>query len=77
MASPKRSFQKCYTKDSYARAIKRGAKKAGVDPWSPYQLRKMKATELDRTFGPNAAAAALGHKNVQTTLDHYIDPRIE
>ena len=76
-ANPRRRFNACYRRDTYALAIKRACKRAGVPVFSPYQLRKLRGTEIDRQFGAETAAAVLGHKDVATTLRHYIDPRRE
>ena len=56
-----------YDTQSYARAIKRAAEKAGVPHWSPNQLRHTKATEVRSQFGLDAAASILGHAQVQVT----------
>ena len=56
-----------YRSDSYARAIKRAAKRAGVDHWSPYQLRHLFATQVRARFGLEAAQVALGHKTADVT----------
>ena len=58
---------RCYTKDSYNRAITRGSKKAGVDPWSPNQLRHNSATDLRAKVGIEATRTVLGHKSAGTT----------
>ena len=75
--NPLRRFNGCYRRDTYALAIKRACIRAGVPVWTPYQLRKLRGTELDRAFGAETAAAVLGHRDVATTLRHYIDPRRE
>ena len=74
-ANPRRRFNECYRRDTYALAIKRACKRAGVPVFSPYQLRKLRGTEIDREYGAVAAQAVLGHANVSTTLAYYIDPR--
>ena len=56
-----------YKPSSYARAISRAAKRAGVDHWSPYQLRHLYATQVRARFGLEAAQIALGHKNASVT----------
>ena len=56
-----------YTKDSYTRAIARACKRAGVDHWSPNQLRHSRATELRRTHGVEAAQTVLGHSRADVT----------
>lgn len=70
-----RVFNDFYRRDSYAVAIRRACRRAGVPVFTPYQLRKLRATQVDKLFGAETAAAVLGHSDVATTLRHYIDPR--
>jgi len=56
-----------YTKDSYGRAVRRAAKKAGVERWSPNRLRHSAATNIRREFGLEAAQTILGHASAQIT----------
>lgn len=56
-----------YTKDSYGRAVRRAAKKAGVELWSPNRLRHAAATEIRREFGLEAAQVVLGHSSADIT----------
>ncbi len=72
--NPSRRFNDYNRRDIYALAIKRACIRAGVLVWTPYQLRKMRGTEIDRAFGAETAAV-LGYKDVATTLRHHIDPR--
>ena len=51
-----------YSKDSYNWAIRKACLKAGVEPWSPNQLRHNCATRVRRLYGLDAAAAVLGHR---------------
>jgi integrase len=74
---PKREKREQYDVDSYRRAIKYGIKKVnklrakdGLDPipsWFPLQLRHSRATELNETFGIEAAAVSLGHAHADVT----------
>lgn len=48
------------------------AKAAGVSHWSPYQLRHLVATEIQRANGIEAAGYVLGHASINTT-QIYID----
>ncbi|MCA9120191.1 MAG: site-specific integrase [Planctomycetaceae bacterium] len=74
---PKREKRDRYDVDSYRRAIKYGIKKVnklrskeGLDPipnWFPLQLRHSRATELNQTFGIEAAAVSLGHAHADVT----------
>lgn len=56
-----------YKKDSYARAIARAAKRAGVEHWTPNQLRHTCATTVRRDHGLEAAQVILGHSGAKTT----------
>ncbi len=51
-----------YSKDSSNWAIRKACLKAGVEPWSPNQLRHNCATKVRRLYGLDAAAAVLGHR---------------
>jgi integrase len=53
--------------DSYRTAIKRALKRAGMEPWTPHQLRHTAATEIRRGAGLDAAQVLLGHASVRTT----------
>lgn len=76
-ARPRRTWGECYTATAYRNALQRACERAGVKPFTPYQIRKARATEIDREYGADAAAIQLGHRSVKTTIDHYIDPRTE
>lgn len=52
---------------TYEAEIRKAAKAAGVKPWTPNQLRHLKATELRRQFGLEASQIALGHKRADVT----------
>lgn len=62
-----RKMGDCYTKDSYARAIRRGCVKAGIIPWHPHQLRHNAATALRKVYGVEAAGVILGHSRTNVT----------
>jgi len=57
-----------YDTNTYAKAVKRGCEKAGIEPWSPNRLRHTKATELRAQFGIESAQVTLGHSTPNTTL---------
>jgi integrase len=65
--SPQRSPGESYTPESYARAVSRAAKAAGVERWHPHQLRHLCATRLRKRFGIEAARAVLGHSTLVVT----------
>jgi integrase len=68
--NPKQQPGEYYTKDSYRRAIQRAAKQAGVESWTPYQLRYTAAREAREKAGVEAAQALLGHSHPNMT-QHY------
>lgn len=60
-AKPRRKAGEKYDRSSYARAVRRAAKKAGVGTWSPHRLRHTFATEVRKTYGLEAVQVCLGH----------------
>ena len=56
-----------YTTATFAGAIRRACKKAGVDHWHPHQLRHSRATFLRKHYGIDVARAILGHGTIVTT----------
>ncbi|MEQ8846893.1 site-specific integrase [Botrimarina sp.] len=65
--SPLRTAGDRYTKDSYARAIARAAKRAKVEKWTPNQLRHTYATAVRRDHGLEATQILLGHSGAKVT----------
>jgi integrase len=57
-----------YTTASYGRAIERAARKAGVEPWNPNQLRHSAGMEAREKCGLDGARAMLGHDDPRTTM---------
>jgi integrase len=53
--------------DTYRRAIDRACRSAGIEPWSPNQLRHSAATRIRKEMGLEAAQAVLGHRLLETT----------
>lgn len=53
--------------NSYARAIKRAAKAAGVEGWSPNQIRHAGATRVAKMADLQTAQLMLGHADIRTT----------
>ena len=64
---PKKCLGERYRVSSYALAIARGCKRAGIPHWHPHQLRHTKATEIRREAGLDAARAVLGHRSPKIT----------
>jgi integrase len=66
-AKPKRSAGPSYTDGAYRRAIHRACERAGVEKWSPNQIRHTAATEFKNRYGWEVARVILGHRAVNTT----------
>ena len=62
-----------FTKDVLARAIRRACIDAGIEPWTPYQLRYLRLGECRRQGGREMARSVAGHSNA-TMTDHYAPP---
>jgi integrase len=56
-----------YDRRTYRQAIIRACRKAGIEPWSPLQLRHAAATKIRESFGLEAAQVILGHSRVDST----------
>ena len=67
MANPRRAPRNHYDRQSYARAISRACKVAGVPKWHPNQLRHTCGTHVRKMFGAEAAQIFLGHEKLSTT----------
>lgn len=65
--NPKRLPGKNYSTESYAHAIHKACKKAGVPAWGPNRLRHNAATFLRKEFGIEAARVVLGHSSAVVT----------
>lgn len=58
----------------YGRFVKKACKAAGIDPWTPHQIRKARATEVMRRYENEAAAAAAIGDTPEVAAKVYIDP---
>ena len=56
-----------YSVDSYRQAIHRACDKAGVERWSPNQLRHTVGTDIRQKYGLEAAQVTLGHSQADVT----------
>jgi integrase len=65
-----------YSTNAYDNVIECAAAKAGVQHWSPNQIRHRFATNTDRDVSREAAMIALGHTK-QSTTAIYIDEDAE
>ena len=63
---PKRPPRDHYDHHSYARAIARACKKAGVPHWHPHQLKHVCATDVRKKYWLEAARAYLRHTKLST-----------
>lgn len=68
----KRILRDHYTKNTYARAIRRACERAGVPHWHPHQLRHTFATRVRREHGLEVARVLLGHRTVAVS-QHYAE----
>ncbi len=64
---PGRTPGNAYTTDSYRRCINTACEREGIEKWNPNRLRHTRATYLRMKFGLEAAAAILGHSNIEAT----------
>jgi integrase len=64
---PPRITANRYDRRTYRQAIVRACRKAGIEPWSPLQLRHASATKIRELFGVEAAQVVLGHSRVDST----------
>ena len=65
-AKPERAPGDHYTRHSYAQAIARACKKAGVPHWHPHQLKHVCGTDVRKKFGLEASRAYMGHTKLST-----------
>ena len=59
-----------FTPAALCRAVAVACEKAGVKPWSPYQLRHLRGAELREKFSLEHVRAALGHSHASMSA-HY------
>jgi integrase len=55
----------CYTNDSLCHACKEGCRRAGVETFVPYDLRRTMATATRAILGKEAAKVLLGHAKTE------------
>jgi integrase len=56
-----------YSRGSYCQCIARACRRAGLEPWTPHQLRHTAATAIRATHGLEAAQTLLGHARADVT----------
>ncbi|QDV73636.1 tyrosine-type recombinase/integrase [Botrimarina mediterranea] len=62
-----REYAPCYSADTYRHAVQRGCRRAGVEQWSPNQLRHTAATAIRKRYGLEAAQVVCGHESADVT----------
>lgn len=65
-----------YDTAAYRRAIHRACERAGIEKWSPNQLRHLRAGEIKERLGIEVAGAVLGHRHLKTT-EVYADRKLQ
>jgi integrase len=67
-ADPRKRPGERFNTRSYAHAIARACRKAGIPVWGPNRLRHLAGTVLRREFDLDVAQVVLGHASPDTTL---------
>jgi integrase len=62
-----RVVREAYDSTTYRQAVERACIKAGLDVWTPNQLRHSAATRLAEWYGTEVAQVVLGHAQLKTT----------
>ena len=75
--NPKKKPGHMYTNSSFAQACKRACKRAGVEEFVPYDLRRTVATKTRAELGKEAARTLLGHAQGSTTEIYLLDEVME
>ena len=65
--TPRATIRESYSVDSYRQAVERGARRAGMNAWTPHRLRHSAGTEIRQRYGLDAAQAVLGHRGANVT----------
>jgi len=65
-----------YKPASLRQAVGHACKRAGVEHWSPYQLRHLRMTELATDKGLEVAASVAGHGEIETTKLYQHEPDV-
>ena len=60
-----------FTPERYGREVAKGVKLAGVEKWTPQQIRVTAIDEVREKFGLEFAQSSAGHSNFSTTERHY------
>ncbi len=57
-----------FDSSTYRKSIERAAKRAKVEPWTPYQIRHLSLTIVRDALGIEASAALAGHAKIDMTI---------
>ena len=74
---PRKQPGERYSTESYRKAIQTACDVAGIDRWSPNQIRKTAGTMVRREHGLEVAQAFLGHSRASTTEMYYAPADVE
>lgn len=66
-----------YEENGYGQAVRRACKLAGVEMFSPYQLRHAASRAAELLGGLPASAALLGHESLETTKIYTAKQRLD
>lgn len=76
-AADRREFGDRYDAPTYRQAIERAIKKAGVERFTPHEVRHGAITRACARFGSLAASSFANHSNVQTTERYLHAPDLD
>jgi integrase len=62
-----------YTATSFYSAVRRACKRAAVEPFSPYDLRRSAATRVRAALSKEDARLLLGHVSTDTTQIYLLE----
>lgn len=63
----KRKLRPHFDASSYSHAVNDAARQAGVEIWSPNQIRHSFLSRMDQKFGLQIASISVGHASMETT----------
>lgn len=72
-ANALRDYAEVWTSTTYRHAVEDACKRAGVEPFTPHEVRHAFATWAAAVLGVIAASVALNHRNLSTT-QRYVHP---
>ena len=72
-ANARRDYAEVWTSTTYRHAVEDACQRAGVEPFTPHEVRHAFATWAAAALGVIAASVALNHRNLSTT-QRYVHP---